>query len=75
MDTRSILNFQIVSFGMLLYFHLEALSFLLDNVEESIESLTKRMLKADLEDFNLVSSNFNSLLISRKIISNFTNGF
>uniref|UniRef100_A0A7M5UV95 Fanconi anemia group I protein n=2 Tax=Clytia hemisphaerica TaxID=252671 RepID=A0A7M5UV95_9CNID len=31
----------------------EALSFLLDNVEESFESLTRRMLKTDLEDFNL----------------------
>ena len=35
----------------------EAMSFLLDNVEESIESLTKRMLKSDLEDFGLVSTN------------------
>lgn len=31
------------------------MSYLLDNVEESIESLTKRMLKSDPEDFNLVS--------------------
>ena len=42
---------------LFLLFFTEAMSFLLDNVEESIESLTKRMLKSDLEDFGLVSTN------------------